>query len=158
MQKPTAPQSVGFLERAAQRYPLRTHMLVLLAVIAIVAIIALAFAVLIFVRPARAAEPKVPARQAQHSSAGNAAHGKKLFTSYGCYECHGRAAQGGVGPRLGPEPLPLSFIKSYVRHPSGSMPPYTAKTVSDQDLADIYAFLKTLPESPKAKDIPLLNE
>ncbi len=158
MQKPTAPQSIGFLDRAALRYPLRAHILALLAVIAITAIVALAFAVLIFVRPARAAESKTPARQAEHSLAGNVTHGKKLFTSYGCYECHGRAAQGGVGPRLGPDPLPLSFIKSYVRHPSGSMPPYTAKTVSDQDLADIYAYLKTLPEPPKAKDIPLLNE
>jgi cytochrome c1 len=38
------------------------------------------------------------------------------------------------------------------------MPPYTEKTVSDQELADIYAYLKSLPEPPKAKDIPLLNE
>jgi cytochrome c1 len=38
------------------------------------------------------------------------------------------------------------------------MPPYTEKVVTDQELADIYAFLKSLPEPSKAKDIPLLNE
>ncbi|MGH9716384.1 MAG: c-type cytochrome [Candidatus Acidiferrales bacterium] len=158
MQKSTVPQSVGFLERAALRHPLRVHILALLAMILIAAIIALAFAVLIFVRPSAAAESKAPARQGEHASVGNAQHGKKLFTSYGCYECHGLAAQGGIGPRLGPDPLPLSFIEKYVRHPTGSMPPYTAKVVSDHDLADIHAYLKTLPEPPKEKDIPLLNE
>jgi cytochrome c1 len=29
---------------------------------------------------------------------------------------------------------------------------------SDQDLRDIYAFLSSLPEPPKLKDIPLLNQ
>lgn len=27
--------------------------------------------------------------------AGNAANGRKLFENYGCYQCHGREAQGG---------------------------------------------------------------
>ncbi|HVB85854.1 MAG TPA: cytochrome c [Candidatus Dormibacteraeota bacterium] len=160
MRKSTMPPSIGFLERAALRHPMRAHILALLALILIAAIVAIAFAALIFVRPSSAAEPNKPAiaKQAQNPAAASAERGKKLFTSDGCYECHGRAAQGGVGPRLGPDPLPLSFIEKYVRHPSGQMPPYTAKTVSDQNLADIYAFLKSLPESPKSKDIPLLNQ
>jgi hypothetical protein len=37
------------------------------------------------------------------------------------------------------------------------MPPYTAKVLSDKDLADIYAFLQSLQQPPTAKDIPLLN-
>jgi len=86
------------------------------------------------------------------------ANGKKLFVNYGCYECHGRAAQGGVGPRLGPNPLPYAAFSAYVRHPSGTMPPYTAKVATDQDLADIHAYLASLPASPKAKDVPLLNK
>jgi len=88
---------------------------------------------------------------------GNTEPGKKLYVSYGCYECHGRAAHGGTGPRLGPDALPFSIFLQYVRHPGGTMPPYTAKVASDQDLADIYAFLKSLPEPPKAKDLPLLK-
>lgn len=160
MRKSTMPPSIGFLERAALRHPMRAHILALLLLIVIAAIVATAFAVLIFVRPSSAAEPKKPpmAKQTESSSTASVERGKKLFTSDGCYECHGRAAQGGIGPRLGPDPLPLSFINKYVRHPSGQMPPYTAKTVSDQNLADIYAFLKSLPESPKAKDITLLDE
>jgi hypothetical protein len=42
-----------------------------------------------------------------------------------------------------------------VRKPTGEMPPYTAKVVSDQELADIYAFLKSRPHPPAAKELPL---
>ena len=90
---------------------------------------------------------------------GNAEKGKEIFTSYGCYQCHGRQAQGSKtsGPRLAPNLFPFPAFSKYVRQPKGQMPPYTAKVVSDADLADIYAFLKTLPQPPPAKDIPLLN-
>jgi hypothetical protein len=37
------------------------------------------------------------------------------------------------------------------------MPPFTAAVLSDQETADIYAFLQTLPVGRPAKDIPLLN-
>jgi ubiquinol-cytochrome c reductase cytochrome c subunit len=86
----------------------------------------------------------------------DAANGKKLFSSVGCYECHGRVGQGGsAGPRLAPRPVPLEALVAYVRHPSGAMPPYTAKLVTDAQLADIHAYLASIP--PPAKDIPLLN-
>jgi hypothetical protein len=38
------------------------------------------------------------------------------------------------------------------------MPPFRAKVMSDQDLADVYAYIKTFPELQAAKDIPLLNQ
>jgi mono/diheme cytochrome c family protein len=38
------------------------------------------------------------------------------------------------------------------------MPAFTDKVVSDEDVADIYAFLKSLPAPKPAKDIPLLNQ
>ena len=85
--------------------------------------------------------------------------GRKAFhVLRGITECHGRQAQGGVGPHLGPGPISFAAFLRYVRHPSASMPPYTEKVVTDQELTDIYAFLKSLPEPSKAKDIPLLNE
>jgi len=92
--------------------------------------------------------------------AGNAQNGRKLFVSYGCYECHDREGQGGAGtgPRLAPKPIPFAALSAYVRHPSGQMPPYTAKVVSDKDLADIYAFLLSIPAPPPVKSIPLLND
>jgi mono/diheme cytochrome c family protein len=94
---------------------------------------------------------------ADKPATGNVQNGKLLFASDGCYECHGRAAQGGVGPRLGPHPLPLSAIITYIRQPTAEMPPYTAKVISDAEIADIYAFLQSLPDPPKADTIPLLK-
>jgi mono/diheme cytochrome c family protein len=97
--------------------------------------------------------------KAGSAPSGNAQNGRKLFVSYGCYECHDREGQGGAGtgPRLAPKPLPFAALSAYVRHPAGQMPPYTAKVVSDKDLADIYAFLLSIPQPPPVKSIPLLN-
>ena len=90
--------------------------------------------------------------------AGNAQNGRKLFESYGCYQCHGREAQGGVGPRLGPRPISFAAFSRYVRQPTDQMPPYTTKVVSDAQLADMYAFLQSIPAPPDAKNIPILNQ
>jgi mono/diheme cytochrome c family protein len=90
---------------------------------------------------------------------GNAENGKRVFTKIGCYECHGREGQGSsmTGPRIAPDPVPFDVLAGYVRKPTGEMPPYTAKVVSDQELADIYAFLQSRPHPPSAKDIPILK-
>jgi mono/diheme cytochrome c family protein len=90
---------------------------------------------------------------------GNADNGKKLFVAYGCYECHGRQGAGAsTGPRIGPPAIMLTAVLRYVRAPTGQMPPYTAKVVSDQDLTDIYTYLKAFPLPPAASSIPLLNQ
>ena len=91
--------------------------------------------------------------------AGNAQKGQQLFTSYGCYECHGRQAQGSTatGPRLAPRPIAFGAFTKYVRGPSGQMPPYTSRVVSDADLTDIYAFLQSRPQPPAAESLPLLK-
>ena len=89
--------------------------------------------------------------------AGNAQNGKKLFESYGCYQCHDHDGHGGAGARIAPNPIPFARFSQYVRRPSGEMPPYTVKVVSDPDLADIYAFLLTIPAPPPVKNIPQLN-
>lgn len=112
----------------------------------------------------------VPALLAQNSPSqgekseaapsGNAENGKKVFTKDGCYECHGREGQGateGAGPRIGPPPLSFESFAKYVHQPTGQMPPYTSKVISDQDLADIYAYLQSRPKARPSKDIPLLN-
>jgi mono/diheme cytochrome c family protein len=102
------------------------------------------------------------ARQSSDSPAnGNAQNGKKLFMSDGCYECHGRQGQGAAqtgAARIGPPQLSFEGFQNYVRKPTNQMPPYTTKAVPDQDLADIYAYLKSIPMPPKGKDIPLLNK
>jgi mono/diheme cytochrome c family protein len=93
------------------------------------------------------------------TQAGNAENGKRIFNKIGCYQCHGREGQGSsmTGPRIAPDPIPLEVLTSYVRKPGGEMPPYTAKVVSDQELADIYAFLQSRPHPQPAKANPLLK-
>ena len=105
------------------------------------------------------AAAQTPAPAPSNAPAGNAQNGKKLFAQYGCFQCHGYEAQGGLGtgPRLAPKPLAWAALSRYVRQPAGQMPPYTAKVVPDKDLADIYAFLSAQPTPPPAKSIPLLN-
>jgi len=90
---------------------------------------------------------------------GNAKNGKTVYTTTGCYECHGREAQGGAGtgPKLGPGAIPFSAFVFQVRSPREQMPPYTSKVLSDADLADIYAFVQSLPQPPKVESIPLLK-
>ena len=89
----------------------------------------------------------------------SATKGKQLFTKDGCYECHGTQGQGtSAGARLAPKPIALAALIAYVRQPKGQMPPYTAKVVSDAELADIRAYLASIPEPPPAKNIPLLNQ
>jgi ubiquinol-cytochrome c reductase cytochrome c subunit len=88
-----------------------------------------------------------------------ASKGKTLFLKYGCYECHGTQGQGTTaGARLAPKPIALAALIAYVRQPKGQMPPYTAKVVSDADLAEIRAYLASIPDPPPAKNIPLLNQ
>src|SRR5262245_15001192 len=74
-----------------------------------------------------------PSPAATQTPAGDAGNGRKLFVSVGCYQCHGYEAQGSTatGPRLGPRPLAYASLSRYVRRPTGQMPPYTAKVVSD---------------------------
>jgi ubiquinol-cytochrome c reductase cytochrome c subunit len=102
----------------------------------------------------------VQAQASVSSPPGNAQTGRKLFENFGCYQCHGREAQGGLGtgPRLGPKPIAFAAVQRYVRQPTGQMPPYTAKVVSDKDLADIYAFLQSVKQPPAVKEIPLLKQ
>jgi mono/diheme cytochrome c family protein len=102
-----------------------------------------------------------PPSHPEHVPAGVAKKGALIYTRFGCYECHGREGQGALqtaAPRIGPPIQPLADFARYVRHPTGSMPPYTSKVVSESELSDIYAFLKSIPMPPPADTIPLLKE
>ena len=98
-------------------------------------------------------QPSVP----QSAPAGRVEEGAALYSSTGCYACHANEGQGGAqGPRIGPDPITFARFLWYVRYPSGSMPPYTDTVMSDQNLADIYAFLKARLRPPSVDNIPLL--
>jgi mono/diheme cytochrome c family protein len=76
-------------------------------------------------------ESAAPASSATDLPAGDPANGKRLS-------------------------IPTPAIARYVRHPTAQMPPYSIDMVSDQELADICAFLRAIPPPPAA-DIPLLR-
>jgi len=114
-------------------------------------------AVLIAIAPYARAQAPAPA-SGTSAPAGNAANGKKLYNDIGCWQCHGYSGQGGAGAKLAPDPISLAGFTRYIRKPTRAMPPYTAKLVSDAQLADIYAFLLTIPKPPDPKSIPLLNQ
>src|SRR4029077_16569299 len=98
-------------------------------------------------------------QKADNAPTGNAKNGKAVYTADGCYECHGREAQGGAGtgPKLGPAPIPYPAFVFQVRTPRDQMPPYTGKVLSDAELADIYAFVQSQPQPPKVDSIPQLK-
>jgi mono/diheme cytochrome c family protein len=97
-------------------------------------------------------------QQSQPARSGDVTAGKALYEKYGCWACHGYAGQGGGGPRLAPKPLSLARFTAIVRRPPSQMPPYTAKIISDRELADIHAYLGTIPAPPDLSTIPLLQE
>jgi mono/diheme cytochrome c family protein len=91
--------------------------------------------------------------------AASAANGKRVFMRVGCWQCHGTVGQGGVtGPKLAPDPLPFDALSAFVRSTNRAMPPYREQVLSNDDLADIYAYLQSIPKGPDPVNIPLLNQ
>jgi ubiquinol-cytochrome c reductase cytochrome c subunit len=89
--------------------------------------------------------------------AASAEKGKAAFVTHGCWQCHGYDGQGSVaGAKLAPDPIPLEAMSAFVRNTRGSMPPYAKAVLSDEDLADIHAYLRSIPKARDAKDIPEL--
>ena len=106
----------------------------------------------------QAAAQTTPATKAPAAQVASAEKGRAGFIKNGCWQCHGFQAQGGVtGPALAPDPKPFSFVSVFVRNTAGAMPPYQKGMLSDEDLADIYAYLQSIPKARDYKTIPLLN-
>jgi mono/diheme cytochrome c family protein len=98
---------------------------------------------------------------AGHGSAlaASADKGKTAFMKNGCWQCHGSVGQGGnAGAKLAPDPLPLEAFVAFVRTTNRAMPPYSEAVLPNEDLADIHAFLQTVPKPPDPKGIPLLSQ
>lgn len=101
---------------------------------------------------AGAADPDAPA--------GSAERGKQLYMKHVCYSCHGTVGQGGgkAGPKLAPGPFPYAAFENQMREPRNVMPRYPEKFVSAEEMADIYAYVASIPAGAKATDIPLLKK
>jgi mono/diheme cytochrome c family protein len=98
---------------------------------------------------------------AQTGAQGDAANGKQIYLRDACFACHGRSGQGGVyrglAPILAQMTLPFDGFRELLRDPPGDMPAYSEAVLSDKDIADIYAFLESLPGPRSPKDIRVLN-
>jgi mono/diheme cytochrome c family protein len=100
--------------------------------------------------------------RAQVIPQGDAAQGKQIYLKDACFTCHGRSGQGGVyrgpAPILARTALPFEGFRALLRDPPGDMPAFSEAVLSDKDVADIYAFLESLPGPRSPKDIrPLDN-
>jgi mono/diheme cytochrome c family protein len=97
---------------------------------------------------------------AQNPNAGNLANGKKLFEAKACYECHGWRGQGGLaGARLAQTKLNLKAFRNILRNPPPSnMPPYRAPVLTDQEISDLFAYIKSFPVPEPSWRLPLLKD
>ena len=100
--------------------------------------------------------------RAQDVPPGDAVNSKRLYLNDNCFTCHGRAGQGGAyngpAPALAKTVMPFEGFLGQIRNPSNDMPAYSAQVMSDQAVADIYAYMQSLPGPQQAKDIAILND
>jgi mono/diheme cytochrome c family protein len=92
---------------------------------------------------------------------GSVERGKKLYQEKWCHSCHGTVGQGGergAGPKIAPNPFPYDAFVMQTRRPRANMPRYPVEVLSDQEMADIYAYVASIKPGPAAKDLPLLRD
>jgi mono/diheme cytochrome c family protein len=98
---------------------------------------------------------------AQDVPPGNATDGKRLYLAT-CFACHGRSGQGGAmngpAPILARTAMPFDGFKAQLRQPISDMPAYSEAVMSDQQIADIYAFVETLPGPLPVKDMAIFKD
>ena len=104
----------------------------------------------------------IAAAQSARTDRASAENGKSVFLRVGCFTCHGTVGHGGAAPRLAPNTLPLPGFTTWVRNGTpgwtvaSGMPAFPVSVLSDADLADVRAYLASLPAPPPVAEIPLL--
>jgi mono/diheme cytochrome c family protein len=101
------------------------------------------------------------AARAQDAPPGDPIEGKRLYLAVGCFTCHGRSGQGGAmngpAPVLAKTQMPFEGFKGQLRSPVNDMPAYSEKVMSDKQVADIYAFVESLPGPRSTKDMKIFD-
>ena len=54
--------------------------------------------------------------------------------------------------------MPLETFVAFVRSTNRAMPPYSEKILPNEDLADMHAYLASIPKPKDYKTIPLLSQ
>jgi len=102
------------------------------------------------------------AARAQDAPPGDAVEGKRLYLAVGCFTCHGRSGQGGAMngpvPALAKTAMPFDGFKGQLRQPADEMPAYSEKVMTDRQIADIYAFVQSLPGRRPTKDMKIFED
>jgi len=104
------------------------------------------------------AAASLSAQQQAQPVVGDAARGKALFSdTFNCYACHNFDAQSGER-RLVPLNYPQDGFITFVQNsPLPNMPAFP--DASPQQLADIWAYIRTIPaDAPALRDVPLLSD
>ncbi len=100
--------------------------------------------------------------RAQDAPPGDVAEGKRIYLATGCFFCHGRSGQGGnlngPAPIIAKTAMPWEGFVNQLRHPSNEMPAYSEKVMSEKQIANIYAFLHSLPGPLPAKDMAIFKD
>jgi len=96
---------------------------------------------------------------AQEAPNGDVERGREAYADYGCWQCHGTTGAGGgwQGPKIAPTPIPYAAFAYQIRTPRAIMPHYAAQLLSDAQVADIYAYLRSIPVGRSAEEIELLR-
>ena len=88
-------------------------------------------------------------------AAGDAANGKLVYAKLHCFTCHGRVGQGGAynypAPALASLELPVEAFQAFLREPPNDMPAFSTAILSDQDAADIGAWLIRSPAASRRR-------
>jgi mono/diheme cytochrome c family protein len=99
--------------------------------------------------------------RAQDAPPGDAVEGKRIYLAVGCFTCHGRSGQGGAmngpAPILAKTAMPFDGFKGQLRQPVNDMPAYSEKVMTDKQVADIYAFVESLPGPRPTKDMKIFD-
>lgn len=103
-----------------------------------------------------------PPALAQDAPPGDAVEGKRLYMAVGCFLCHGRAGQGGFlngpAPSLAKTQMPFEGFTGQLRQPLNDMPAYAEAVISEKQIADIYAFVQSLPGALQSKDMAIFKD
>lgn len=101
--------------------------------------------------PSQSGGPGQATAARRSAPTGDARAGKAFWeqTTTFCPVCHGDHGQGAYGPDLAGRQLSLAQFRRQVRQSWGVMPRWTPQQISDRTLADVHAYLTSLPTVEK---------
>jgi mono/diheme cytochrome c family protein len=108
-------------------------------------------AVVLLALPAAYAAGARASAQAPAAPVGDPVAGKVHYTfgNTSCSNCHGVDGEGRFGPPLAGRKIPYARFRAYLRNPLGRMFSYAETELTDQEIADMVAYLDTLTAGAK---------